>query len=335
MEERISEIRANILVNEYLRQIYKYKTKYSNFSDFPYLTNTEFLDAYYSKKIEVRSHLRMISIAVLSEYMSVRLNPELSEKIYSIANQELDFPKKLNKDEPLISLLIKLHINRVEINSDYHANINHFESFMILEREFRIENKFKELLYLVAKTDEESFTAYTKQLNKNRNDSIFWNASYLYKNEGELIKNQNVFFKIIILLNFLNDISNLIKSVKSDLISSSFWFYYKHFFSAIGIISPQLIQFLKALKAFERFSGFNDSSNFTNDEISQIESEILMNIDNAIDNINFLIEQSFHNALTKFIDTSFELEFVLAISGNYDEIPDRIDMETLRNSVKG
>ena len=74
MEERVSNIRINVLVNEYLNQIDKYKDKYSNYSNFPYLTTYEFQKAFNSKKIEARSHFRMLSLALLCEYISVTLN---------------------------------------------------------------------------------------------------------------------------------------------------------------------------------------------------------------------------------------------------------------------
>ncbi len=331
MNRDLSNIRVSILESEYRTQIAKYSKKYPHLRKFPELSVEEFTQAFFSKTIEVRSHLRILAIAILSEYVSVKLDAPLVTKLYMIADSIEPELNVYKKEDPLVFLLIILFLHGEEIYSGNVNNQLYFESFLIIEKEFREHRKFHNLVYQINES-KGNFGTFIDNLATEKKS--YWNAYYSGIESVNLqISNRELLVNLLELIDFLNSIANLLKHIESKLLASSFWHFYSPFFNALIHIYGEVVMFLRAVEGLQTNIWFH--YNFPDDDIKLIAEEQSRFVKASLNNLNWLLDHRIHKSLDKYVGKIDGLAAVFATFSNDDFAGESIDIEELRMYLKG
>ena len=257
MDEAISSARIHLLVDEYHNGIWRqFEGRDLSYPRFPQLTRVERVDAFREKKVGVRSHFRLISLAVLCEYIPVSLDKQLSHTAEDISDAYENRMDRLRLDEPLVFLLIRLQQNAKEIQSVVSDQEELFEQFFILERQWRFELKFFSFLQFLFDQSEVSFDGYLQRLSTQLADRRFWEPAK--RPIGKLSNFNNadeVFLQLLSLLEFLIGLEEFLKGVENRLLRSAFWHYFKSFLTCIKQVEIELFTiieyFARAVKGQE------------------------------------------------------------------------------------
>lgn len=335
MEQPISEIRLEIITNEYLREISKLKVKYSKYLDFPFLTEFEFYQAFLNKKIGVRSNLRIISLSILCGYASTSLNQDYANKINSLVLLDDDELNELKKNDPLIFILINLFRNKEDLELANQSLVSDFESFLYHERYYRSKKKFKDLLYFVDETSNETLTTFLKSAKRSNAQSMFWKSFATKDSDKRNITNLQFYISTIELLDFINTLSEFLTSVTNQIVRSAFWFYYKNFVTAFEIVSEKMILFTKGLLDTIVFSEYFNQIELSTEDRNQFIRNQNEEITRTSRNIKWITNASNHSSLERFIQSDNDYVYAFANSFDLFESPFNLDVSRLRQFLQG
>lgn len=217
----ISDARIELIKQEYI----------------PELRFTEDLIPELEKK-EFRDFFRMLSFAVLSKYISVKLTLDI-KKMFS---QQI-FSKEFADRFPEIDLMIRLNKKGKELDFESGETVYLFEEFLILDRDFRNNENIKLFIDSLSYNPLQGITHYRDIFYHLKPNT--YNDRKSESEHSEIERSLSVILGFIDLNEFLIALRSFFGNYNEDLPIALCWLYYDELFTTLKREAATMQQYYK------------------------------------------------------------------------------------------